>query len=543
MGKTVVKDFRNKKRRDAREDELMVFPNTHEPIITGEMWERAQRKKKKNHKRLPSGSHTHRLSGYVYCADCGSKMGISVQATKNAGLSCYFQCSQYRRNSMYGECESHNVSADAIENLILEAVKRISVNVLENKEQFIEEVMGQCKEKQTISENDDKKELASSQRRLEELNLMLRKIYEDNVTGKLSDRQFKALSVQYDAEMEGLEHRMEELETLLLADKPQKTDPKRFAALIKKYTDFTEITDEMLFELVDRVEVHKATGGRGRYRQQKIDIHFNFLGDYEPFGKEIPEEERTAMIDKEYAEKRERYKRTSYENRQAKIAQLKIDAENGDEDAVRELERLREIGRRASAKQNVKYREARNADAEYIALKDAKEQERILKLQEKERKRTERTSKKAKEKRSELVERAKTDPEAMEELSALRAKEAAARAKKKEREQQRMEKDPEYAKMIEERKKAYNRRHTEQRKTKLQELKDRAEYGEEEAVEELARYRKYQCDAATKSRNKMMDAAEAGDLDAVVRKERYLQQRRDYYRTRKTEDVSYAAVT
>lgn len=116
----------------------------------------------------------------------------------------------------------------------------------------------------------------------------------------------------------------------------QKTDPKRFVELIKKYADITEITDEMLFELVDRVEVHKATGGRGRYRQQKIDIHFNFWGDYKPFGKEMPEREHKALIDKEYAEKREKYRRTSYRNRQTKIEQLKTDAENGDEDAVRE---------------------------------------------------------------------------------------------------------------------------------------------------------------------------------------------------------------
>lgn len=535
LGKSVRVDKRGKKKRVAvDENDLLVFENTHEPIITQEVWDKAHKKKRITNKKNPDNTHSNRLSGYIYCADCGKKMGLVTQRKKDNG-ECYyaFQCSQYRNSAMYGECESHYVNVEALEELILESIQKLSAHVLDDEEAFIEEVTQKCDQNQNEVEDANRREVESAKRRIEELNFMLKKLYEDNVSGKISDRQFTFLSTQYDSEAETLEQKIEELGALVIEEKSDKANPRKFIALIKKYTDITEITDDMLFEFIDKIYVHKVTGGRTRYRQQQIDIHFNFLGEYIPAFDEISEEERIAIIDAEHKARKRASAKKAQANQKERMRQLEIAANNGDQEAIEKLAYKKELNRQRSARANARLREARNADPEYIAKQEAKEQARILKVQEQERKRIERASRKKKEKRSELVARAKTDPEAMEELMALRAKEKVARDKKKAIQEARMAEDPEYAKEVIAKRKEYNRRHAERRKVKLADMKLRAEQGDEVAIKELAEYRQYFCEAQTRMRAKMYAEAEAGDPVAIERKEQYLKVRRDNYHAKK----------
>lgn len=539
LGKSVAKDYRNKKRRPAKEDELMVYENTHEPIITQEMWDRAQKKRRICNKKNPLHTHTNRLSGYIFCADCKKRMSLTTQKKKDGSFIYAYQCSQYRNSNLYGECESHYIGVDALEEIILESIQRISAHVLDDEDAFVEEVKRQCQDIQIETEDENKKEIENAHRRIDELNAMLKRLYEDNYSGKISDRQFSVLSAQYDGEVLALEQKIEQFSAVVIEEKADKANPKKFISIVKKYTDISTVTDEMLFEFIDRIEVHTVTGGRSRYRQQKVDIYFNFLGEYIPQTEEISEEERIALIDKEHKERVQKKNKKAAAKQKEIMAQLRIDAENGDQEAIAKLAHKKEIARKASAKANAKLREARNADPEYIAKQEAKEQARILKVQEQERKRMERANKRHKEKRSELVARAKTDPEAMEELMALRAKEAEARAKKKEKEEARMAVDPEYAKMMEERRKEYNRKHAEKRKAKLDDIKLRAENGDEAAIEELAAHRKYFREAELRNRRKLYELADAGDPVAIAKKEEYLRKRRDAanaaYRAKKAE--------
>jgi DNA invertase Pin-like site-specific DNA recombinase len=535
LGKSVVKDFRNKKRRKVNDEELMVFENTHEAIITQDLWDKAHKMRRISSRKHPSNTHSHRLSGYIFCADCGSRMSLATQTNKKGEYYYAFQCSKYKNSALYGECESHYIKATSLEDLILESIQRMAVHVLDDETAFIEEVKNQCNDIELETGEAGKKELENANRRIDELNFMLKKLYEDNISGKINDRQFSILSTQYDTEVCTLEQRINELGSIVTEKKSDKANPKRFIALIKKYTNITEITDEILFEFIDRIEVHTVRGGRTRYRQQKIDIHFNFLGEYVPASDEVSEEERMTVIDAEYEQRQREKNKRAYEKQKKRMEQLRIDAENGDKEAIAKLEHKREIAKKASARANARLRETRNADPEYIARQEEKEKARIRKVQEQERRRIERGNKKKKEKRSELVERAKTDTEAMEELMALRAKEAEARAKKKAKEEARMAEDPVYAKEVIAKRKEYNRRHTERRKAKLDDIKVRAENGDETAIAELTAYRKYQSEATTKSRKKMYEQASAGNTVAMERKEQYLQGRRDYYHAKKNE--------
>lgn len=535
LGKSVRVDKRGKKKRiPVAENDLLVFENTHEPIVTQEIWDKAHKKMRISGKKNPNNTHSHRLSGYIYCPDCGKRMGLVTQRKKNSGEYYYaFQCSQYRNSAMYGECESHYINAEALEELLLESIKKLSAHVLDDEEAFIEEVTQKCNQNQNEADDANRREVEGAKRRIEELNFMIKKLYEDNVSGKISDRQFSFLSTQYDSEAESLEQKIKELDAIVIEDKTDKANPKRFISLIKKYTDITAITDDMLFEFIDKIYVHTVTGGRTRYRQQQIDIHFNFLGEYVPAFDDISEEERIAIIDAEYKERMKAKAQRAQAKEKERMEQLEIAANNGDQEAIEKLAYKKELKRRSSARANARLREARNADPEYIAKQEAKEQARILKAQEQERKRIERAAHKKKEKRSELVARAKTDPQAMEELMALRVKEKEARDKKKAIQEARMAEDPKYAEEVIAKRKEYNRRHLERRKAKLADIKLRAENGDEAAIKELAEYRKYFCEAQTKMRAKMYADAEAGDPAAIERKEQYLKVRRDNYHAKK----------
>ena len=283
---------------------------------------------------------------------------------------------------------------------------------------------------------------------------------------------------------------------------------------------------------IDRVEVHEATGGRTVYRQQNIDIYFNFIGNYYPPVETVSEEERIAAIEAEQLRKKqEKAKRAAEVQKQKKAALMKA-VEAGDPEAIAEYERKLALQRERNHRRQQKIKEAREADPAYIAQMEEKERLQREKLLEAERKRTERANRQKKLSRKELKEAAKTDPKAAEEWQALKEKEAVARQRKKEREEERMAADPEYAAMMAERKAEYTRTRTAKRQAEREALVELAKT-DEEAAKKLAEMRKYQSQATVRSYQKMKADAEAGDPDAIKRYETTLAKRREEYHRKK----------
>lgn len=198
------------------------------------------------------------------------------------------------------------------------------------------------------------------------------------------------------------------------------------------------------------------------------------LINYYPPCETVSEEERIAAIDAERQSRKKAKGQRSAENRKKKIDELRMAAEAGDPVAVAQYEEYLTNLRERNKKYRQKLQEAKKADPEYVRQMDEKERAKQEKMLETERKRMERANKKAKLTRAELKEKAKTDPEAAKEWAALKAKEAEARQRKKEREEERMASDPEYAAMMAERKAEYNRRHTAQRKAEREALVEQA---------------------------------------------------------------------
>ena len=536
LGKSICENFKTKQRRAATPDELMIFPDTHEAIIDQDTWDIARKIRMKKKPRVANGTYSHRLSGLVYCADCGARMGfISPDAKhgdKHYDSDSAFQCGNYR--STEAECVSHYVKTSVLEAAVLQAIQTVSKYVLENEAEFIDQLRAVWNEHQTRATSNGQHELVDARKRMTELDEKIRKLYESALNGLLPERQAQRMIQQYDEEQILLEKRIEELESLVQQDEIKQVDTSRFIALVKKYRDCEELTDTMLYAFIDRIEVHEATGGRTVYRQQNIDIHFNFIGNYYPPVETISEEERIAAIEAEQLRKKQEKGKRSEERRKQKLVALRMAAEAGDPEAIAQYEKHLANQRDRNQKRRQKLKEAREADPEYLSQLEEKERIKREKMLETERKRMERANRKKKLTRAELKEKAKTDPVAAKEWEALKAREAEARQRKKEREEARMAADPEYAAMMAGRKAEYTRARTARRKAEREALIELAKT-DEEAARKLAEMRKYQSEATLRSRQKMVADAEAGDPEAIARYEATLAKRRENYHKKKTE--------
>lgn len=326
LGKTICENFKTKKRRKARPDELIIFENTHEPIIDAETWHLVQKLRRRTRRKLANGSYSHRLSGLVYCADCGKRLSYSSPQSqhrpdgKTYDADSSFRCPTYK--SMYGECTMHYIKSSTLDKLVDEAVRKIARYVLRNEQAFLEQVRVLTSADQKHTQSEDKKELVNIKKRIAELDNYIKRLYEGNASGKIPDRQFEKLMAQYDSEQQELEERVKEIEVSIHEIQQESENGKQFVRLVQKYRDLTEIDQTALNEFIDKVVVHEATGGRTADRSQQIDIYFNFIGQFmvEDTEEELlmQEQEAQRLADLKERERKDRRNETVRRYRQRK---------------------------------------------------------------------------------------------------------------------------------------------------------------------------------------------------------------------------------
>ena len=488
LGKTTRDNFKTKRKRIANEDELLVFYNTHEAIIDQETYDKAQRMRKRVSPRRNSEKPAHRLSGLLYCADCGSRLAYINSKPKDGKIydsNQAFRCSRY--HNKYHSCTGHYIKASTIEMLIYQATKRVSQYVLKDEKEFVEQLKAQYELQCEKDNTDDKKELLEAKRRMMDLDDLIKGLYENFTLGRLPERQFNRLMTEYDTEQSSLEQRISELETATERISTKAVQIDKFVRLVKKYRDFEELTTPMLNDFIEKVVIHEAEGGRTKDRTQQVDIYFNFIGN---FVLPLSEDEYKAILEK---------------------------------------------GRQNNRKRSEKMRELRMSDPEYRAKMEEKERLAL----EREKKRQERATKKKKIALAELKEQAeKGNQEAVREIEERRAIARERSRKSAEKRKQRAENDPEYAKYLEERNAEYNRRHTARRKEQMEALRARAEAGDQEAQSQLAERKQYQVRATVKSYRKMREDALNGDPIAKERYEKTLAMRREAYHAKKSEQTA-----
>lgn len=283
LGKTVTDNFKTKKRRKARPEELMVFKNTHDAIIDEETWNNAQRLKKTVRKTVKDGTYKNRLTGLLYCADCGAKMTYrSPNSQHRPDGKTYdsdnaFVCGSYR--SLHRDCTMHYIKVSVVEELVKKAIRTVSSFAIENEEEFIKRLEVLSDFQLETAKKESKKALSTAEKRVKELDELIRKLYEGNATGKIPDKHFERLLAEYDSEQSGLEGRIEEIKDNIAEYEKNTVRTDKFMEVVRKYQNCEEITTPMLNEFIEKIVVHEAdkSGGR-KNRKQKVDIYFNFVG-------------------------------------------------------------------------------------------------------------------------------------------------------------------------------------------------------------------------------------------------------------------------
>ncbi|WP_341473176.1 DUF4368 domain-containing protein [Ruthenibacterium lactatiformans] len=283
LKKSVSTSFKTNKRRETSEDEQFVFYFTHEAIISQELWDSVQKQRVRSPRMTPSGTYQqHKLSGYLFCADCGARMALQSSKKRRDGdpddRYYSFRCGAYGQRGKV--CSAHYVRADAVEDLVLSSIQRLSNFVIEDEQAFAEQLRKKAQAEADAVPAEKKKQLEELEKELDALDGKLRSLYENFVAGLIPERQYKSLMMQYDREQTFCEEQITGVKKELALAQERPMQAGRFIQLIHKYKAPAELTEEMLHDFVDKIIVHEADG-RGKGRTQEIEIYFNFIGQFE----------------------------------------------------------------------------------------------------------------------------------------------------------------------------------------------------------------------------------------------------------------------
>ena len=331
------KHFKDKKSHYVPEDEWTIFENTHEPIIDQQTFDLVQ-KIRGNVRRYPDGwGEAAPLTGLLYCADCGGKM--YVHRTNNGKRISQYTCSQYSKVPVGKLCKTqHRINEDVVLSLVSEMLKAIAEYAKHDRAEFVRVVQEAQSSQQTTEVRKQRTRLATAKQRVSELEVLLCKIYEDNILGKLSDSRYATLDAQYEKEQSELTAEISVLEKAVKSYEKHEKDADRFIALIDKYENFDKLTIAMLNEFIEKILVHERDRKGSIQTTQEVEIYFNFVGRFVPpaFGEaeltpeELEEirkrEERKDRLHQNYLKRKASGAQKRYEDKIKKRKKAEIEA-------------------------------------------------------------------------------------------------------------------------------------------------------------------------------------------------------------------------
>ena len=275
--KTYSKSYKNKKRIDNDRENWVVFQNVHVAIIERAVYEQVQQKRGKIRKRRTNNGEHNMFSGLLVCADCGSNLHFHFNQG-NPEIK-YFNCSNYKGNR--GTCTStHYVRVDFLEEVVLGEIRRLTKFASLYEDEFVKAVIGHSKQAEQTDRKLKEKELRTLLARDEELDGLFERIYEDNVSGKLSDDRFAKMSRRYEDEQKELSEKIKKLRSEIEKQSSRSMTTDMFIGLVRKYTRARKLTPRMLNELVEKIEVFNAEKIDGVW-EQRLRIHYNCVGTIE----------------------------------------------------------------------------------------------------------------------------------------------------------------------------------------------------------------------------------------------------------------------
>ena len=286
--------FKSKKRIPTAKEMRTYIENAHTPLIDRELWDKVQMIRA-NKRRPTKNGATSIFTGLLECADCGTK--LSLRSSKSY---LYFRCSKYKGNSRSGVCTQHYVREDVLYQLVLKQLQHFLSYLQQFERVFIRQQIDTTLAERRYELSAKQKQIEKDEKRMEELDRLFRKIYEDNVNGKLNDERFYKLSDGYEAEQEQLKQEIEALKAEVSEADTEATNVSKLIAVTKKYTRIDELTPEILNTFVDKIVVHECEKKDGK-RTQDIDIYYSYVGIVD-----IPTDEEMREMEREYGKRTKR---------------------------------------------------------------------------------------------------------------------------------------------------------------------------------------------------------------------------------------------
>lgn len=271
--KYTIRSYKDKTKVPIPKEDWQIFKNTHEPIIDEYTWNIAQELRNNRKKPTRSGKKSI-FSGLLFCYDCGKKLYFQSPVT-DLNAKDHYRCSSYKKNISL--CTSHWITDKVLQVLVLENIQKV-VSYMKNFEDlFIKEQLAKSSQDELKQISKNKKELEQAKKRIIEIDNLFMHIYEDNISGKITDERFKNLSFNYDKEQKELKLKIEQLSKEINNTEKKTTDLTQFISNVKKYTEITELTPEILNELIEKILIHQAEKVNGK-KVQEIDIYYRGVG-------------------------------------------------------------------------------------------------------------------------------------------------------------------------------------------------------------------------------------------------------------------------
>lgn len=275
--RTKKKSYKSKKIEYKPKEEWVIFENTHEAIIDQDTFDTVQRLRQAKRRPAKLGEMSV-FSGLLFCVDCGKKLYLNRCKEYKNYQRAHFVCATYRKGMAgHRACTSHSINLDAVEQIVLTDLQRVLAMAKGNEREFAAMLQSNMSREQRRDLSAKMREYEDSERRIKELDRIIQRMYEDNINGKISDERFAKMSRAYEQEQAALTLRVDALRKELSVAKEQSDNTERFMRLVRKYTEITELTPEIVRTFIEKIIVHEKEKVNGKNRQT-VEIIYNCVG-------------------------------------------------------------------------------------------------------------------------------------------------------------------------------------------------------------------------------------------------------------------------
>lgn len=275
--RTEIVSFKDKRKKTRPKEEQIRVENTHEALVDHETWD-AVRKVRESKRRRNSMGDINKYSGLLYCADCGSKLYFA-RGTTIKPEQFNFICSRHRKHMGEELCTPHTIREVVLDEIVLEEIRKTVYYARANTAEFVEHIRRKTSSQSKRVLNEKVAELSSAEKRVGELKSLFKRLYEDNVLGRISDEQFRLLTADYTDEQKDLQERIPILEYEVEKLKSESVNTQKFLDIANKYTDIRELTPEVLRTFISKIVIHERESKWSKTAEQEVDIYFRYIGN------------------------------------------------------------------------------------------------------------------------------------------------------------------------------------------------------------------------------------------------------------------------